>query len=203
MFWGPRAGRADLVRMSRAVTPAPGSMCAAEGRIIWPAARAGGAAERAPRARAAPQAQRARAAGAPRPQPRGHARYPWARSARGRVSSQQTWQGGAGARESGSAVGFGELRCGSLRLRRWKVPCRPRTWGLGPGSREVADPPRYLLSFSGWQAAPMGAAGAQHVGEWRGVRVHARVGGPGQAAALNPAAAAAAAAEAAEDPVSE
>nr|XP_036852074.1 transcriptional repressor p66-alpha isoform X3 [Manis javanica] len=28
--------------MSRAVTPAPGSMCAAEGRIIWPAARAGG-----------------------------------------------------------------------------------------------------------------------------------------------------------------
>lgn len=42
MFWGPRAGRADLVRMSRAVTPAPGSMCAAEGRIIWPAARAGG-----------------------------------------------------------------------------------------------------------------------------------------------------------------
>lgn len=42
VFWGPRAGRADLVRMSRAVTPAPGSMCAAEGRIIWPAARAGG-----------------------------------------------------------------------------------------------------------------------------------------------------------------
>ena len=32
VFWGPRAGRADLVRMSRAVTPAPGSMCAAEGR---------------------------------------------------------------------------------------------------------------------------------------------------------------------------
>lgn len=45
----------------------------------------------------------------------------------------------------------------------------------------------------------MGAAGTQHVGEWRGVRVDGRVGGPGPAAALNPAAAA----EAAEDPVSE
>lgn len=66
VFWGPRAGRADLVRMSRAVTPAPGSMCAAEGRIIWPAARAVGPAERAPRARAAPQAERERVARCPR-----------------------------------------------------------------------------------------------------------------------------------------
>lgn len=66
VFWGPRAGRADLVRMSRAVTPAPGSMCAAEGRIIWPAARAVGPAERAPRARAAPQAERERVARRPR-----------------------------------------------------------------------------------------------------------------------------------------
>lgn len=85
MFWGPRAGRADLVRMSRAVTPAPGSMCAAEGRFIWPAARAGGVAERAPRARVAPQAQRARAAGAPRPPLCGHALCLRTRSARGPV----------------------------------------------------------------------------------------------------------------------
>lgn len=201
VFWGPRAGRADLVRMSRAVTPAPGSMCEAEGRIIWPAARAGGAAERAPRARAAPQAQRARAAGAPGSGP---ARCPRARSARSRVSSQQTWPGGAGARESGSTVEYGELRCGSLRSRRGKVPRRPRTWVWGPGSREVAEPPRCLLSFSGWVSVPAGAAGAQHVGEWRGERVHARVGGPGPAVALNPAAAVVAAAAAAEeDPVSE
>lgn len=71
----------------------------------------------------------------------------------------------------------------------------------GPGSREVAEPPHCLLSFSGWEAAPRGAAGTQHVGEWCGVGVHGRVGGPSPAAALN--SAAAAAVEAAEDPVSE
>lgn len=71
----------------------------------------------------------------------------------------------------------------------------------GPRSREVAESPHSLLSFSGWEAAPRGAAGTQHVDEWRGVRVHGRVGGPSPAAALN--SAATAAAEAAEDPVSE
>lgn len=165
MFWGPRAGRADLVRMSRAVTPAPGSMCAAEGRIIWPAARAGGVAERAPRARVAPQAQRARATGAPRPPLCGHARCPRTRSARGPVSSQQTWPGGAGARESGSSFAYDELRYGSLRSRRRKVPRRPRTWVWGPGSREVAVPPRCLLSFSGGEGGGSAARGRVAWGE--------------------------------------